>query len=166
MDILKNLRIDPTILLFNGILFLVLVQVLDKLFWKPMLRHLEGRKESISNAYRTVDQTQREIEDLRAQYQSWLARIEADTRGRIQETVKDAQRQREEIIMQARADSEEIVRQGAASLEQEKADAVARMREDLDRVAGETLARVTGAPASAGQRALIDEYIAQNVVRQ
>src|SRR2546429_3877777 len=36
----------------------------SKIFWKPVLKHLDRRKEDIANAYRTVDETRREMENL------------------------------------------------------------------------------------------------------
>src|SRR2546422_10770221 len=100
--LLHALKIEPRILLANGILFLLLLQVMSRLFWKPMMKHLEKRKEEIANAYSTVDQTRREMDNLRSEYQGRLAAIEAEARGRIQETVSDAQHQRGKMISDAR----------------------------------------------------------------
>lgn len=164
-SLLKSLNIDPLVLLLNGVLFLVLLAILNALFWKPMMQHLDRRRADIANAYKTVEDTRREMENLRAEYQSRLARIEAEARGRIQETVRDAQRQREEMIAQARAQAEEIVRQGAQSIEQEREQTLHAMRDTLDDVALDVLTKATGAAPDPAQRRLVDEYVAQNVLR-
>jgi len=164
-SLLKSLNIDPLVLLLNGVLFLLLLAVLNVLFWKPMMLHLDRRRTDIANAYKTVEDTRREMENLRGEYQARLARIEAEARGRIQQTVRDAQRQREEMIAEARAQAEEIVRQGAQSIEQEREQTLAAMRDTLDDVALEVLAKATGAPPDPAQRRLVDEYVAQHVLR-
>jgi F-type H+-transporting ATPase subunit b len=166
MDALtKPLNIDPLVLLMNGILFLVLLQVMSRLFWKPMMKHLEKRKDEIANAYSTVDKTRREMDNLRSEYQGRLAEIEAEARGRIQETVLDAQHQREKMIADARAQAEATIKAGAAAVEQEKAQAVVSMREQLDDVAEHALARALGVPADAGQKKLVDDYISSKVAK-
>jgi len=163
--LLNNLRIDPRVLLFNGIVFLFLLKVLDALFWKPMMRHLEKRKQEIAHAYHSVDEARREMENLRAEYQSRLARIEAEARGRIQETVRDAQHQREAMIAQARAQAEEIVRQGTESIERDKAETVAAMRDQIDDVAFAALAKAIRSPGDPAQKKLIDDYVVEHVIK-
>ena len=164
-QLLDSLKIDPTILLINGILFLVLVQIMSRLFWKPMMQHLDKRKDDIAHAYTTVDDTRREMENLRSEYQARLAQIEAEARVHIQQTVRDAQKQREELMAEARAQSEETIRSGTANIEQEKAQAVVSMRESLDEVAESALAKALGAPAAGKQKQLIDEYISREVLK-
>jgi F-type H+-transporting ATPase subunit b len=159
----KPLNIDPFILLANGILFLVLLQIMSRLFWKPMMDHLDRRKEQITNAYRTVDDTRREMENLRSEYQGRIAEIEAEARGRIQETVLQAQRQREEMLARARAEAETAIRRGDEEIEKEKAFAIVSMQGQLGEVASDTLAKALGALPDAAQRRLVEEHIAQQI---
>jgi F-type H+-transporting ATPase subunit b len=165
-SLLKNLNIDPTVLLLNGVVFLVLLQVMTRLFWKPILEHLDRRKEEIDGAYQTVDDTRREMEELRSEYQARLARIEAEARARIQQTVREAQAQREALIAQARQDAERIVAEGGRSIELEREQISNSMRDALDDVALGVLRKVTGVAPGSAQRALVDEYIAQSTVRR
>ena len=46
--LLDSFKIQPQILLLNGILFLILVQILNLAFWKPVLRQLDRRREEIA----------------------------------------------------------------------------------------------------------------------
>ncbi len=164
-SVTHDLNIDPVIMLMNGGLFLILLVILNGIFWKPMMAHLEQRKHDIQHAYKTVDDTRREMENLRAEYQGRLNHIEAEARGQIQETVRDAQAQREQMIATARAEAEKLTRQGAASLEQEREQTLAGMRQTLDDVALTALGKAVGSTADSAQRKLVDEFISQNVVR-
>ena len=164
-QLLKSLNIDPSVLLMNGVLFLVLLVVLNAIFWKPMLRHLEERKKSVSDAYRAIDSTRTELENLRAEYQIRLNAIEADARAQIQATVKDAQAEREALIAQARLSAERSLAEGSSAIRSDSAATLETMRGSLDQVAADTLSKVTGLKTSADQKKLIDEYIAKEVVR-
>jgi len=165
-QLLKALNIDPMLLLLNGVLFLVLLAILNGIFWKPIMQHLEKRRHQIDDAYRTVDSTRREMESLRAEYQSRLAAIEAEARGRIQQTVRDAQDQRERIIAEARGQAEATVREGGVSIEAEMRQTLALMRGNLDAVAASTLSRATGMAADDAQKRLVDQFVAEHVSRQ
>ena len=163
--LLESLRIDPWILLINGVMFLILLQVMSAIFWKPMMKHLDGRRDEITHAYQAVENTRREMENLRADYQGRLAQIEAEARGRIQTTVRDAQRQREEMIAEARAQAEETLKQGLQIIEEEKSQAAVNMRENLDDVAVSALAKALNTQPEPAHRKLVDEYIAEKVLK-
>jgi F-type H+-transporting ATPase subunit b len=163
--LLDSLRIDPWVLLINGVMFLILLQVLSAIFWKPMMKHLDSRRDEITHAYQAVENTRREMENLRADYQGRLAQIEAEARGRIQSTVRDAQKQREEMIAQARAQAEETVRLGMESFDQEREQAVANMRDQLDDVALVALGRALNTETGPSHRKLVDDYISEKVLK-
>jgi len=164
-DLLKSLNIDPLVLLLNAALFLILVIVLNQIFWKPMIKHLDVRKKEIAGAYTAVDEARAEMERLKAEYQQRLAAIEAEARGRIQDTVKDAQAQREAMIAEARGKAEQIMAEGQQSIAAQRHEALVEMRRSLDAVAAQTLGRATGADADDEQRKHIDEFISRQALR-
>jgi F-type H+-transporting ATPase subunit b len=165
VTILKDLNIDPIVMLMNGGLFLLLLFILNGMFWKPMMAHLEQRKHDIQNAYKTVDDARAEMERLRTEYQARLVQIEAEARGQIQETVRDAQAQREKMIASARQEAESLIQKGAESLSTEREQTLAGMRETLDDSAMAALAKALGVPASPSSRKLIDDYVSKKVLR-
>jgi F-type H+-transporting ATPase subunit b len=160
-SLLKSLNIVPLVIVLNAVVFLLLLFIMDRLFWKPVMRHLEQRKDDIAHAYTTVEDARREMEALRADYQSRLARIEAEARGQIQQTVRSAQAQREDLLAAARQQAEQVAREGAQAIAAEREQALVGLRDTLDDVALEALSRVTGGAADARQRQLVDEYIAR-----
>lgn len=165
VTILKDLNIDPVVMLMNGGLFLLLLAVLNVMFWKPMMAHLEQRKRDIQNAYKTVDDARQEMEKLRGEYQARLNVIEAEARGHIQETVRDAQAQREQLIAKARAEAESAMAEGAAGLAKEREQTLSGMRATLDQTALAALAKALGGPTGPAQQKLVDEYISKKALR-
>jgi F-type H+-transporting ATPase subunit b len=164
-SLLKSLNIEPMVLLLNGVLFLVLVFVLNRLFWQPMLRHLDTRREQISSAYKTVDDTRREMENLRSEYQARLARMEQEARGRIQSTVREAQAQREGMIAEARRTAEELAREGAESIERDHAATMSQLRAGANRDAADALASVLGGPPDETQLGLVRDFATREASR-
>ena len=163
VTILKDLNIDPIVMLMNGGLFLLLLFILNGMFWKPMMAHLEQRKHDIQNAYKTVDDARTEMEKLRSEYQARLVQIEAEARGQIQDTVRDAQSQREQMIAKARQEAERLMQTGAASLATEREQTLAGMRETLDDSAMAALAKALGMPTGPAHRKLIDDYVSKKI---
>lgn len=163
--LLKSLNINPLVLLLNGVLFLGLLMALNVLFWKPMMRHLEKRKHDITDAYKTVENTRIEMENLRTEYQGRLAEIEADARGRIQQTVREAQNQREKMIADARTQADAMMQEGNASIATEREQTMQAMQKRLSDVSADAIGKVVGGALEPTQRALIEEYISQKASR-
>jgi len=161
-DLVKSLNINGTVLLATAVLFVALVFVMDRLFWKRVMAHLDRRRQEIARAYETVDAMRQQLDDLQHEYEGRLARIEAEARARIQQTVRDAQAQRDRLIAEAREEAARVVREGAVDLERQHDAAVAAMRERLAAVSLDTLGRVVGQPPTPEQQRLVADYIAQH----
>lgn len=157
--ILESLAIDLRVLLLNAGAFLILLVLMDRIFWKPIMRHLDQRNKRIKDAYGTVETTRAEMERLRADYEERVAAIEADARSRIQATLQAAQRVREAVIAEARAEAERIAREGQEKTEADRLAARAAAEERLERAAMEALGKAQGEPPDENQRQLIREYI-------
>ena len=163
-ELLSSLNIEPLVLALNGILFLILLFAMDRLFWKPVMAHLARRKAAIAAAYEAVDRGRGEMEALKGEYEARLARIEGEARGRIQQTVRDAQARREDALTAARREAATIVATGSAQIVEEHASAVRSMHGQLDDIALLVLAKATDAPSTSHQRELVDRYIVENVM--
>src|SRR6056297_520579 len=76
------------ILVTNVIAFLILVWVLAKYAWGPMMSVLDQRRDKIKSEYDAAATKLGEAEQLRQDYDSKLAEIKALERERLQEAVK------------------------------------------------------------------------------
>ena len=161
----ESLAIDFRVLLLNAAAFLILLAVLDRIFWKPIMRRLNNRRAGIEETYRSVDATRHEMEALRSQYEQQLDVIEAQARARIQETLKAAQKARDDVLADARAVAERIMHEGAAQIEADRLAAMQAAEARLEQAAAEALGRAQGAPPDDQQWELIRQYIGSRAER-
>ncbi len=142
-EILKSLAFSVPVFLAQILLFVVLLVVMNHLYWKPMLAHLAGRDKMIVDAYQQVEDIHHEMERLRADYLARITEVEAEARGHIQEAIKEAQAERERLLAEARAKADATLKQGIARMEQEKTETLASL-----------LSGMVSLAVSASQRAL------------
>lgn len=140
----KSLAFDPKIFLLQLGLFIVLVQVMNAVFWKPVLAHLKLRDKEITDAYSQRDRLQSEMERLRADYLARLTVIEAEARSHIQTAIKEAQTERERLLAEARARSDEALKAGIASLDQEMAASLQALRGNMVGLASDAAGKALG----------------------
>ena len=95
------------------IVFVCLLLLLRAYAWKPILKALKDRENSINDALAAADDAKKEMANLKADNEKLLAqaRIERD------EMLKEAREAKERIISQAK---EEAQREGAKLIEQAK----------------------------------------------
>ncbi|HKQ57795.1 MAG TPA: F0F1 ATP synthase subunit B [Candidatus Eisenbacteria bacterium] len=101
--------------------FLLMVWILRRYAWGPLIGMLEARREKIAGEFKEADRLKAEAVGLKTKYEADLKTIEAHARHRMTEAVAEGQRVAEEIRAQAQKD---------AQLRLERAgDEIARERE-------------------------------------
>lgn len=110
--------IDWQLLVTHVIAFLLVLILLRRFAWGPVLRFLEQRRERIRAEFAAAEQRGQEAEALKRQYQEHLKNIELESRQRVQEAIAEGNRAAARIREQAQAErrlrlerSDEEVRQ-------------------------------------------------------
>ena len=70
--------------------FLLLLFVMKRVFWKPLLAILEGRRSRIEEAFQKIDSSKKEIEGLRATYETRLEKIEQEAHAKLHPREKES----------------------------------------------------------------------------
>jgi len=119
---------DPGLFIWTIVTFLVLLALLAKFAWRPLLKALEDRQASIRKSLDDAQQAKLELEQVQQQSAQIVreARVEADaiiTRSR-----GDAERLREEIKQKARADADVIAKSAERQIQLETNRALQQIR--------------------------------------
>ena len=105
---MEALGLDPKFLFIQAISFVLLLIVLIKFAFRPILNILEERQKSIRDDLDSAESRRLEMERLQKDYETRLAQIEDEARDKIQQAIKQAEGIRDEILSKARADSEQF----------------------------------------------------------
>jgi F-type H+-transporting ATPase subunit b len=96
------IRIDLAI--WTLVVFLLLLFVLSKYAWNPMLGALQKREQNIRSAIDEAQRAKDEAHQIREQLASERAKIADETRAAIDAARKDGQQLRDSMLAQAKAD--------------------------------------------------------------
>lgn len=88
------------------IAFLIVFFALKKMVWKNLLAGLESRREKIEREFAKIESTRREIEKLKAEYTAYIAKIDEESRSKIQQAVDEGRKIAREIQDKARSESQ------------------------------------------------------------
>lgn len=124
-----NLEIQQ--ILTQALGFLILLFILKKIAWKPLLSLLDERREKISSEFQAIEHTKSELSRLEQDYKARLADIYAQARQRIQEAISEGQRISVEIQEKAREESRNILNKAKENIELEVAKARVELRNQV-----------------------------------
>jgi F-type H+-transporting ATPase subunit b len=86
------------------VVFLVLLWVLSKYAWKPMLEGLQKREQNIQDALDRAQQAQREAERLHEEHRRQMDKVQEEVRDILDNGRRAAERSTDEMIAKARSE--------------------------------------------------------------
>jgi len=121
---------DPGLFIWTIVTFLVLVTLLAKFAWGPLLKALEQRQAAIRKSLDDAALAQKQLAEMQQQSEKMIrdARVEAD--GIISRSRGDAERLREEMKQKARAEADTIVKSAERQIQLETGRALQQIRKE------------------------------------
>ncbi|MBD2770247.1 F0F1 ATP synthase subunit B [Hymenobacter sp. BT664] len=149
------------LLFWQTVLFLLLLFILTKFAWKPIMAGLREREDSIESALRMADQAKLEMQQLKAGNEKLLADARQERDRMMQEATTMANQHREAEKARATEEANRIILQAREAIQQEKNAALAEVKNtaaqlSLD-IAERILRRELADPAAQTQ--LVDSYL-------
>jgi F-type H+-transporting ATPase subunit b len=122
---------DPGLFIWTIVTFLVLLALLAKFAWRPLLEALESRQERIRKSLEDADRARQELERLQQESAKILqqARIEAD--AIVTQTRSDAERLREELKQKAKEEADNILRNAQQQIQLQTRQAIQQIRHEV-----------------------------------
>ena len=92
---------DPGLAIWTIVTFVVLVLLLGKFAWKPLLRALEDRQEKIRKSLEDAQQAKQELDRLNRESAEIIRNAHAEAESIVSKSRSDAEKLREEIKQKA-----------------------------------------------------------------
>jgi F-type H+-transporting ATPase subunit b len=141
MDVLG---LNPQAVIMQAVTLIILVLLLGKFAFRPVLNMLDERANEIDARYSAAEAQQRAMEQARLEYQQRLTGIEAEAREHIQAAVKEAQALREQIVTEARSQGDALVQRATEEITREKQKALVELRSEVANLAVDAAGKILG----------------------
>jgi F-type H+-transporting ATPase subunit b len=147
-------------IIFQLVMFLILLALLKKFAWGPLMGIMKQREEHIAGEINAAEQSRVESSKLLEEQRELLKQARTEAQGLIENAKKQGEVQREEIVLAARAESERVKESAMREIEQQKEQAVATIREQVASLSVLIASKVIEKELSAAdQEKLINDYI-------
>ena len=121
---------DPGLFIWTILTFLILVTLLAKFAWRPLLQALDSRQELIRKSLDEAQQARMELERLHHDSAQILKQARVDAEAVIVQTRSDAAKLREDLRQKAKAEADGIVRNAERQIQLETQRALQQLRHE------------------------------------
>ncbi|MCL9769585.1 F0F1 ATP synthase subunit B [Flavobacterium sp. HXWNR69] len=116
---------------WQAIILFILIVLLAKFAWKPILAALAAREEGISNALLAAENAKKDMQNLKADNEKLLAEARAERDAMIKEAREIKEKMIADAKSEAQAQGEKMIESAKASIESEKNAAMAELKNQV-----------------------------------
>jgi F-type H+-transporting ATPase subunit b len=153
---------EPGLIIWTLISFFILLILLKKVAFPPILKGMKKREETIKQQLEEAQKTKREAEDLLEGYKRQLAEARSEAQKIINEGKSLGENMRKEIVQKAQAESNQIVKRAQEEIELQKQKAILELQEkiaDLSIMAATKI--INKSLNTEDNRRLVEEYVSK-----
>lgn len=153
---------DFGLLFWTALVFCLLLIILAKFVWKPILGAVNAREEKISDALELAEKTKAEMQALQASNENLLKEARMERDAMIKDAKETAVKMVEDAKGVAKTEAEKVLVAAKASINAEKAAAVAELKTQMAAFSIEIAEKIVKEELSSDdkQRALADKLAA------
>ena len=123
-------QVDPGLFIWTIATFLVLLTLLAKFAWRPLLQALAAREETIRKSLADAEKARLELERLNQESEAIIRQARIEAEAIIGSSRADAERLRGELRDKARAEAEGILKNAERQIQLETARALEQIRHE------------------------------------
>ena len=153
-------NVDPGLIIWTIVTFLILVFILGKFGWKPIISALENREESINDALSRAEEARLEAQKIVDEHKTLVEKGEAEARNIVQAAREASEKIRKEADAAAHDESNRILDQARRDILNAKEAALREIRDVVAELAVKAAGNIVKAELDPERhRKMVDDLI-------
>lgn len=154
------LELNPGLLIWTGITFLLVLLILSKFAWKPLIRALSKREETIRLSIERAEEAKAEAERLLAEHAKRLASTQEETVRLIRDARADAETMKNDIVEKANANARRMLDAAKEEIDRKTEQAIGQLRGEVAGLAIKAAEKILEETLDESrQRALVEKFL-------
>src|SRR5690349_12024196 len=130
-ELFSKLGIDWKLLIANSLTFFIVLWVLRKFAYRPLMNVMEKRQATIGEGLDAAKRSQEELKSIQDEKQRILEESKTESLKILQATQADAQKLRQQLLEQAQNDATALTQRTAAELERQRKQMIESAKDEL-----------------------------------
>lgn len=154
------MNVNPGLMVWTAVTFVILLVVLRFLAWKPLIAGLEAREQRIRDALQHAERNRQESTELLAQHRAALDGARAEVEKLLESGKAEALRIQQEITEAARVEAESTKQRARREVELAAEQAKRQLWEEATRLSTQLAERILSRSLNEGDhRRLVEEVL-------
>ncbi|RLC78424.1 MAG: ATP synthase F0 subunit B [Chloroflexi bacterium] len=159
---MEGLGIDWKSLALQVVNFLLLLFILYKFLYNPILNTLKARQERIQKGLEEAEKAQQKVAEAQAEAERILEEAKQRSQEILAQVTQQGEKMREEILAQAREEARRMIEKAREEIKRERELALAEVRRQAIDLAVLTARKIVGqALDEQAHHRLISEFLSQ-----
>ncbi|MDP1830274.1 MAG: F0F1 ATP synthase subunit B [Archangium sp.] len=120
--------VKPGLIIWTWITFIIVLFILRKFAWGPLLSAVEGREKNITNAIESAKRERAEAEKLLGEQKTAIASARQEAADAVRKTQADMEKFREELMSKARKEADSLKADAQRAINDERVKAIAELK--------------------------------------
>ena len=153
-------QLDPGLFVWTILTFLLLLFVLAKFAWKPLLKMLNDREELIRSSLEDAEKAKEKLEKLNAEGEAIINQARSEAQSILSEGKAAAAKLKDETLDVAKEQAKQIAREAEKQINIEKDKAIAEIKSEVVNLSMSIAEKLINKNISPeDNKALIDESL-------
>lgn len=155
---------EPGLVIWSGLTFLVVLALLTKFAWKPLLGMLQEREDEITSSLAKAKEARQEYERIEAERLRLQSEANAQRDAILREAREKVEAMLEEARNRSKVESDKMLEQARAQIEKEKLAAVDELKRQVATLSVGIAGKLIGESLAAQDRQeqLIEKYLQES----
>ncbi len=156
------IEVNPGLMIWVVVTFIILLFILKKVAWKPILSALENReaviRESLEKAEKANEEAQKVLEENKANIQ----KAEEESKKIINQSREYAEKLKEQMLQDSKEQAKKIVDEATAEIERKKEASFEELKTQVAEIAIQAAEKIMNANLdNEAQKKIADKFIGE-----
>jgi len=124
-------KLDPGLFIWTILTFLLLLMVLAKFAWKPLLAMLDERQKSIDDSLLSAEKARQELEGINQKSEAILSKSRTEAQTIVTDAKSAADKLKEDIVLKAKKEADGQLEKAKNQISVEKDKALLEIRQEV-----------------------------------
>ena len=154
------LDVNPGLIIWTIVTFLILLFILKKVAWKPILSALDQREKDIKDSLEKAEKAKEDAQRILDENQANLAKAEEESKKIIEQSRSYAENLKEQMLKESKEQSKKIIEDAAEEIDRKKDSAFEELKDQVAKIAVNAAEKIMKQNLDADKnKHIVDSYL-------
>ncbi len=156
------LDVNPGLIIWTILTFLILLIILKKVAWKPILTALDNREKGIEDSLNRAEQAKKDAQKILEENQATLSKAEEESKKIIDQSRVYADNLKEQMLKESKDQQQKIIEDASAEIERKKNAAFEELKNQIAEISVNAAEKIMKENIDAAKNTqIVNKYLSE-----